>query len=211
MPSPLLPSWIEATHPLHLNVGICERIEREFDSQSIFLNIPYSGQYRNLETAILATVTAYGLKPRLARERSRMEIRLVKIFEMILACPYAITDLSYVRRMNMPLELGMLLATGKESFVMANRRYAALRFISDLNFCDVLYHEGRARRLIVGLSRWIEQTVPGKRYSTESLLKRYMKLRDIREDLGDDFGRLRSDELLTFLPVVEDEFGTPKG
>jgi hypothetical protein len=53
----------------------------------------------------------------MARDQSRPETRLTKIVELMLSCPYGLTDLSYVKRMNMPFELGLLLAFGKENFV----------------------------------------------------------------------------------------------
>jgi len=154
----------------------------------------------------MSTAYAYGLMPVTARERSRTEVRLLKITELILTCKYALTDLSYVTRMNMPLELGLLLAFGKETFVASKKRYSALRTISDLNFSDIHYHEGRIRRLIVALSRWIEQNCSRKRLTTETLLQRYRRLRRLRRSLGDDFNRLRPEEISKLLGVAEDEF-----
>lgn len=202
----ILPSWIPSDQPLYLNQAIRRRIHREFDPLGIFLNIPYSHRYSNLEVAIISTVTAYGLTPRMARERSRTEVRLLKIIELILACKFGFTDLSYVSRMNMPLELGLLLAFGKETFIASGRRYAALRTISDLNFSDIHYHEGRVRKLIVALSRWIEQNCSKKRLTTDTLLQRYRHLRQLRLSLGDDFDRLRPQEITGILGVAEDEF-----
>jgi hypothetical protein len=135
-----------------------------------------------------------------------MEMRLLRITELVLTCNYGFTDLSYVTRMNMPLELGLLLAFGKETFVASGKRYSALRSISDLNFADIHYHEGRIRRLIVALSRWIEQTCSRKRLTTETLLQRYRRLRRLRETLGDDFDRLRPREITRLLGVAKDEF-----
>ncbi len=154
----------------------------------------------------MSTAYAYGLTPVTARERSRTEVRLLKITELILTCKYGFTDLSYVTRMNMPLELGLLLAFGKETFVASKKRYSALRTISDLNFSDIHYHEGRIRRLIVALSRWIEQNCSPKRLTTETLLQRYRRLRRLRRTLGDDFDRLRPEEISKLLGVAEDEF-----
>jgi hypothetical protein len=82
-----------------------------------------------------------------------MEVRLLKIVELILCCRFGLTDLSYIKRMNMPLELGLLLAFGNETFVITAERYSALRTVSDLNFCDIYHHERSIRRLIGGLSR----------------------------------------------------------
>jgi len=203
---PILPSWISSDQPLHLNSTIRRRILREFDPAGIFLNIPYSRHYTNLEVAIISTVTAYGLLPRMARERLRMEMRLLKIAELVLACNYGFTDLSYLTRMNMPLELGLLLAFGKETLVVSRSRYSALKTISDLNFADIHYHEGRIRKLIVTLSRWIEQTCSRKRLRTETLLRRYRQLRRVRRSLGDDFDRLKAGEVSKLLGVAEDEF-----
>lgn len=201
-----LPVWIPSAHPLYLNREIRRRIRREFHPRSVFLNIPYSERFRNLEVAILSTVTAYGLRPRMARERNRLEVRLQKIFELILSCPLGINDLSYSSRLNMPLELGLMLALGKESFVMSGRRYAALRHISDLNFCDIHYHEGRVRNLIVGLSRWIEQNASRKRLRTDTLMERYRRFQRIRKKLGEDFDRIRPDEIVALLPITRDEY-----
>jgi hypothetical protein len=179
---------------------------REYDPAGIFLNIPYSRRYTNLEVAIISTVTAYGLLPRMARERLRMEMRLLKIAELVLTCNYGFTDLSYLTRMNMPLELGLLLAFGKETLVVSRRRTSALKTISDLNFADIHYHEGRIRKLVVTLSRWIEQNCSRKRLTTEALLQRYRRLRRLRRTLGDDFDRLRAEEISKLLGVAEDEF-----
>ena len=202
----ILPSWIPPDQPLYLNLAIRRRIRREFDPTGIFLNIPYSDRYSSLEVAIISTVTAYGLTPRMARERSRTEMRLLRIAELILTCQYGLTDLSYITRMNIPLELGLLLAFGKETFIASSRRYGALRTISDLNFSDIHYHEGRVRKLIVTLSRWIEQNCSKKRLKTDTLLQRYRRLRRLRQSLGDDFDRLRPQEISRLLGVAADEF-----
>jgi hypothetical protein len=134
-----------------------------------------------------------------------MEVRLQKIVELMLSCPYGLTDLSYVKRMNMPLELGLLLAYGKETFVTTCRGYAALRSISDLNFCDLHHHGGSVRGLVVGLSRWIEQNCSPKRLRTRTLLQRYRRLQKIREGLGDDFDRLTPQQVVRLLGVAHDE------
>ncbi|MGH7350961.1 MAG: hypothetical protein ACREJJ_01155 [Candidatus Methylomirabilales bacterium] len=189
-----------------MNPTIRGRILREYNPAGIFLNIPYSDRYSNLEIAIISTVTAYGLMPRMARQRLRTEVRLLRITELMLTCRYGFTDLSYLTRMNMPLELGLLLAFGKETFVASRSRYSALRTISDLNFTDIHYHEGRIRRLVVALSRWVEQNCSAKRLRTETLLQRYRRLRWLRKTLGDDFDRLRPEEISKLLGVAEDEF-----
>lgn len=203
---PVVPSWIPPDQPLHLSKLARTRVSKEYRDDAIFLNIPYSDQYASLELAIISTVTAYGLVPRMARQRVGLEVRLNKIAEMIVTCRFGFTDLSYHSRMNMPLELGLLLAFGKETFVTSARKYAALRTISDLNFADIPYHGGRIRTLIEHLSRWIEQKCSRKRLSVATLLRRYRHVRRIREELGEDWGKLKAEELPKLLGVLEDEF-----
>ena len=106
----------------------------------------------------------------MAKEQTGLEIRLLKIVELMLSCRFGLTDLTYVKRMNMPLELGLLLAFGNETFVTTAAQYSALRTISDLNFGDIFAHGGRIGRLITGLSRWIEQSTGLK---SESALKHW--------------------------------------
>lgn len=202
----VLPRWIPADHPLHLNKTLCRRIARNFDANGIFLNIPYSEEYSNLELAILSTATAYGLRPRMARERVGFEARLLKIVELMLACRYGLTDLTYVKRMNMALELGLLMAFGKENFVMSGQRYGAIKRVSDLNFADIHYHEGKIRRLILGFSLWIEKVCRRKRQGTELLLRRYRHWRLIHGSLGDDFDRYSPQEIAAMVDVLDEEF-----
>ena len=203
----LLPSWISEGHPLYLNSEARSRIRQEFHGNSgIFLNIPYSDRYSNLEVATISTVTAYGLTPRMARERVRLEVRAQKIFELILSCRYGFTDLSYQTRMNMPLELGLLLALGKETFVTSKKRYSSLKSISDLNFGDIHYHGGSVRTLIKELSRWIEQTCSTKQLTTKDLLKRYRMVYRFRNELGEDFDKRLPQLISRLLRIFEQEF-----
>jgi hypothetical protein len=181
------------------------------NGNGVFLNIPYSNRYSSFEVAIISTVTAYGLTPRMARQRVGLEIRAQKIFELILSCRYGVTDLSYQKRMNMPLELGLLLALGKETFVITGRKYAALKSISDLNFGDVYHHGGSVRNLILRLSQWIEQTCSKTHLATESLLQRYRRTLRVHRQLGPDFDRHLPDIISGLLLVAEDEFRMPGG
>ena len=203
----VVPSWIRPDQPLYQTSARRRRIEKTFATQQgIFLNIPYSPRYAPLELAILSTVTAYGLVPHMARDRLRLETRSSKIAEMILSCRYGLADISYGTRMNLPLELGMMLAFGKETFITSRKPYGALRSISDLNFADVHYHRGSVRRLIAMLSRWIEQNCSAKRLTTDSLYRRYRRLRRLRQSLGEDFHKIAPHEFKHVLGVLQDEF-----
>jgi len=205
-PKPLIPNWFPSSHPLNLPGSVRRSIGREFNPDAVFLNIPYARRYTNLEVAMISTLTAYGLIPRMAKTRVGLEVRLHKIAALMLGCGYGVTDLSYVRRMNMPLELGVLLAWGKETFVTSSRPYATIKTISDLNFGDVHYHRERVSELVRHLSRWIEQHCSNKRFAVSPLMRRYRRLQRIRKSLGADFEKLTASEISKLLGIVREEF-----
>jgi hypothetical protein len=201
-----LPESVSTDGPLYLSPEVRRRVGRRFDSKGIFLNIPYGARYSSLEVAILATVTAYGMHPHMARERMRMQVRMLKIVELMLECRYGLTDLSYVTRMNMPLELGLLLAFDKETFVMSGRRYSGLKSVSDLNFCDIHYHERSIRRLVGGLSRWVEEVCGGRHISNGALLRRYRHWKLIQRSIGPDFDRYTPEQISRMVATLERRF-----
>ena len=182
MAGPLVPSWLPDHHPFYVSAPTALRISQNFQPNRIFLNIPDSSRYSNLEAAVLSTATAYGLHPCMAKEESRLEVRMRKIVELILTCQYGFTDLSYAARMNMPFELGILLAWGKETFVITSRRTRTIKALSDLNFGDIEFHEGKARLLIEKFSKWIERTASSKRLKSSTLLTRYRRFVHRRRD-----------------------------
>ncbi len=183
----LIPSWIPPDQPLYLGPRVRRRIRTQFDRKAMFLNIPYAKSYSDFEIAIISTVTAYGLIPRMAKERLRTENRLLKIVELILSCQYGLADLSYATRLNIPFELGLLMSFAKETLVICREPYAAIRALSDLNSSDANCHHGSIRRLIIMVSRWIEQVCIERRHTTQSLFRRYKRLQLIRRKLGEDF------------------------
>ncbi|HWC64629.1 MAG TPA: hypothetical protein VG777_01000, partial [Thermoanaerobaculia bacterium] len=203
---PLVPDWFGHAHPLHISAEQRRQIRRGFDSNGIFLNIPYSPRYSNLEIAILSTVTAYGLVPYMAKDRTTLEIRIQKIVRLMLQCRFGLSDLSYALRLNMPLELGLQLAWGKEVFVVTKKRYRNLRSISDLNFADIHAHEGRPEQLIADLSRWIERNYSTRRLTDSQLKERYRRWLRIRRSLGTDFDRLTPTEIAGMIDIANDEF-----
>jgi hypothetical protein len=203
---PLLPTWLPDHHPFYVSPATAERIQRGFRPNRIFLNIPYASRYSDLEVAVLSTATAYGLDPCMAKERSRLEVRMRKIVELMLTCQYGFTDLSYAGRMNMPFELGVLLAWGKETFVISAHPTRTIQALSDLNFGDIEFHRRRVKVLIEKFSRWIERTAVTKRLSSSTLLTRYRRWQTLRRSLGADFDRLTPAQLANLVGVAEDEF-----
>ncbi len=203
----VLPTGFSVFHPAYLPPSLRRQIRNRFDRRGIFLNIPYAADYSKLEIAIISTVTAYGLNPVMAKQRVRFDIRFVRILEMVTTCAFGFTDLSYPTRMNMPLELGLMLALGKNSFIAGKRRYSAHASISDLNLGDIRYHEGRPRDLIRDFSRWIETNCSRKRITLKELIERYETFMELRKYLGvEEFDRLSPQEIFEVLQSARRRF-----
>lgn len=164
-------------------------------------------RYTNIELAIISTATAYGLDPMMAKQRTVFDVRFKRILEMICSCPFGLTDLSYADRMNMPLELGMMLALGKNCFIMGKRRYSALARVSDLNLGDIRYHEGDPRSVIRDFSRWIEDNCSSRRLIGKELIERYEAFVALRKVLGpEEFDKLSPHEISEMLRIVRRSF-----
>lgn len=127
------------------------------DPNSVFLNIPYDEEFRNLYIAYVVGLYQLGLVPHVASEIPGGDRRLDRIFDLIKSCRYSIHDLSRVEvsvtaaatpRFNMPLELGMTItwATLKPArhtwFVWESEPYRLQRSTSDLNGTDPYVHDG---------------------------------------------------------------------
>jgi hypothetical protein len=126
---------------------------------SVFLNIPYDGEFENLFLAYIAGLSALGLVPRATLEIPTSQRRLERILELIDECAYSIHDLSRVQldrraprvpRFNMPFELG--LAVGQDArrrherwYVCETVRHRVNKTISDLDGTDVHIHHGTIR------------------------------------------------------------------
>ena len=123
-PAFTLPARCSVRHPAYLPASLRRQIRTRFDPRGIFLNIPYAPRYTRFELAIVSTATAYGLRPVLAKQQ--FDVRFKRILEMIMSCAFGFTDLSYEKRMNMPFELGIMVALGKDCFVVSQRRYSLL-------------------------------------------------------------------------------------
>ena len=198
-----IPSRLSVFHPSYLPSSLRARIRKGFNPRRIFLNIPYATRYTKFELAIIATATAYGLDPVMAKQRAVFDVRFKRILEMICSCAVGVTDLSYAHRMNMPLELGIMLALGKNCFIVSRRRYSGLASISDLNLGDIRYHEGDPKALIRDFSRWIEANCSPKKMTIAELLERYEAFVELRKALGaDDFDRLSPQDISQMLRIA---------
>src|SRR5207245_1695984 len=118
----------------------------------------YDDRYGNVYLALIAGVSAFGLKPRATLEIPSGERRLDRILQLMTGCEYSFHDLSRVEldrsqpwtpRFNMPFELGLLLgwqrAKGNSRhiwFVMEPRQRRLQKSLSDLDGTDPLIHQG---------------------------------------------------------------------
>ena len=147
-------------------------------SRSVFINCPYDAQYEPLFDAIVFAVVCCGFHPRSAKEsHSVATARMERVFDAIFGSSYSIHDLSrcqgegeeLLARFNMPLELGIAMATRRAAgegarqhewmvLVPENAPYA--RFVSDLAGFDPFRYDGQVESLVKRVIGWLV-TRPG--------------------------------------------------
>jgi hypothetical protein len=90
----------------------------EARNSQVFINCPFSKDYKPLFEAIVFAVADCGFKPRCALEADDAgEVRFAKIIRIIKSCAYGVHDLSFMEldpntklaRLNMSFELGLFL------------------------------------------------------------------------------------------------------
>jgi hypothetical protein len=133
---------------------------RRVTDDSVFLNVPYDQQFKDLYIAYIVGLTELGLQPTATLAIPGGEARLDRIFELIQTCRYSVHDLSRVElsqtppptpRFNMPFELGMAVAWAKlhperHTYIACesvNRR--AQKSLSDMAGTDFNIHNGTPR------------------------------------------------------------------
>ncbi len=128
--------------------------------ESLFLNILYDSDFRELYLAYIAGVSSFGLLPRATLEIPGGERRLDRILSLIRSCAYSLHDLSRVEldphppktpRFNMPFELGLAVSWQKLKrakhtwFVFEAVPRQAEKSLSDLSGTDIYIHDGNVR------------------------------------------------------------------
>ena len=136
---------------------------QQADPNSVFLNIPYDDEFRDIYIAYVVGLYQLGLAPHLATEIPGGQRRLDRIFSLIKSCRYSIHDLSRVElsanssaspRFNMPLELGMTIAWTELNperhtwSVWESSPYRLQMSTSDLNGTDPNIHYGTAEGVL---------------------------------------------------------------
>jgi hypothetical protein len=188
--------------------------------RDVFINCPFSDDYRAHFEAIVFTVVRSGFTPRCARESDDGgEVRFDKICRIIRECPYSVHDISKTEldadsglpRFNMPFELGLFLGARRFGGRSHNRKKTLIfdrdpfryqSYISDIAGQDIHPHKGDVDALIGDLAAWLrdearDPKVPGGIALASEFGKFKVDLPAIVEDM-----RLQLSEL-TYKDLVE--------
>ena len=145
------------------NVATARRVD------SVFLNIPYDGEFEDLYCAYIVGLTQHGLRINAAIAVPNQG-RLNTIIDLIEASDFSIHDLSRIEasrgvpRFNMPVELGLALYRSHATkgrhrvFVFESKRYRAQRSTSDVNGIDAQIHKGTPKGLMSALRNIFRHT-----------------------------------------------------
>ena len=154
--------------------------------RAVFINCPFTPDYRAHFRAIIFTVIRSGFTPRSALETDdSSENRFEKICQIVGECPYGIHDISKtgpdpasgLPQFNMPLELGLFLGAKrfggrsqrtKKCIIFDSAPYRYQQFISDIAGQDIHAHDHRVAKLIEQVATWFrdeirDPKVPGGR------------------------------------------------
>jgi len=142
-------------------------------SLSVFVNCPFDTAYAPLRDAILFTTVCAGFLPVSANDVGGVsEPRMERILRGMSACRYSIHDLSRCRgqgdsnlaRFNMPLELGIAMASkhlardhagGHDWLALVPRGHAYLQYVSDLAGYDPMQHDGTQESVVRVVTAWL--------------------------------------------------------
>lgn len=156
------------------------RLEQPKPADFVFINCPFTEDYRLILEAIVFTICDCGFAPRCALETiDDGEVRLEKIFRLIKECRFGIHDISCVEldpssklpRFNMAFEMGLFLGAkrygrmNKSCLILDSHRYRYLTCISDLRGHDVSFRGNKDVDVIAPVRHWLAnhsgRTLPG--------------------------------------------------
>ena len=164
--------------------------DSDFD-RNVFINCPFDGEYEHILQALLFCLVRFGLKPRIATERSDAgESRIEKILELIESSRYSIHDLSRCRarevgehyRLNMPFELGIDFGcrnyggeplSRKVILILEEEPYRYQAAISDLAGSDIEAHGGSYETAVRKVRNWLTGIGGFERVGAARILAEY--------------------------------------
>jgi hypothetical protein len=148
------------------------RLPASYDD-NVFINCPFTDDYREPFRALVFAVADCGFIPRSALEKSdSSETRIEKLYRIIGECRYGIHDISITEldpdhnlpRFNMPLELGIFLGarrfgspaqSRKACLILDRSRYRYQIFCSDLAGQDPKAHNGTSQGVVKCVRNWL--------------------------------------------------------
>lgn len=187
--------------------------------RNVFVNCPFDRDYDPILKAILFCLVRFGLRPRIATERSNAgETRIDKIAELIRESRFSVHDLSRCQareagehyRMNMPFELGMDFAcrrfagppyNDKRMLVLEEQRYRYQAALSDLAGIDIEPHEGRHDIAVRKVRDWLAGMPGFDKLPPSRLLSEYEDFQEWYAELQRAAGASADD--LRVVPVAE--------
>jgi len=185
----------------------------------VFINCPFTPDYRPLFDCMIFTVLACGFRPRTALEAADgSDVRMDKIARLIRESAYSIHDLSAVEldevnqlpRFNMPFELGMVIGCKKVAghsyasrsvLILERTRYTTQKCLSDIAGQDLMAHNGDPRSLSRIVRSWLAQesgrrNIPGETPTFAAYTRFADELPAICEAAGLEFEGLIFPDLL---------------
>lgn len=176
---------------------------------SVFINCPFTDEYKKLFHCIIFCVLACGFRPRSALETGDAgDIRLDKIVRLIKESHYSIHDLSAIEldginglpRFNMPFELGLVIGcrklagskyTNRPILVMERNAYTSQKCLSDIAGQDLKVHAGSEKRIANIVRTWLFQQskrtgIPGHLRIQKAFDNFYGALPDLCDGAGID-------------------------
>ncbi len=179
--------------------------------RSAFVNCPFDEDYDHILQAVLFCLVRFGLKPRIATERSDAgEPRVSKIVDLIQSSKYSIHDLSRCQaqsvgehyRLNMPFELGLdygcrqygtdRLST-KVILILEEERYRYQATISDLAGSDIEAHQGSYEIAVRKVRNWLVGMPDFKAIGAARVLADYEDFQEWYLDLQRSLGSSEED------------------
>ena len=162
----------------------------DFD-RNVFVNCPLDEDYDHILQAVLFCLVRFGLKPRIATERSDAgEPRINKILDIVQSSRYSIHDLCRCQtrhegeyyRLNMPFELGLDFGCrrygagrlkDKVILVLEAERYRYQAAISDLAASDIEAHHGDYQLAVRKVRNWLAGMSGFERVGAKRVLADY--------------------------------------
>jgi hypothetical protein len=204
----------------------------EVDRDSVFVNCPFSTDYRPLLECMVFTILACGFRPRSALEASDGgDVRLDKIVRLVKESAYSIHDISVIElddanklpRFNMPFELGLVIGCKKLAgrkyasrslLVLERTRFTYQKCLSDIAGQDTRAHNDSPAVLTRIVRGWLSQEsrrddIPGDRRIFAAFEAFSADLPALCDASGLDYDELSYPDLLGFAQQWLQEHSTP--